>query len=251
MNASRSAESDSQKPLPITENEVRLAYKLFLGREAESDAVVKSILSSGLTLPELRKRFLSSAEFDAKLPAARPAPLSKPLSWPPISVEVDVSDQDLKRMVSHVEGNWQKLGEGEPHWSVVTKEEYKSANIEQNLEAFYESGKKALSCFLAAAARCGIRLCPNGTCFELGCGVGRVTLALSETFAKVIGCDLSSAHLRIAKEAAAKFGRGNIDYRQIQAIEGLSNLPTFNYFFLRYSTSAQSSACDEGFALKI
>ncbi len=222
--------ADKQPP-KITEGDVRMAYRLILGREAESDAVVKAMVASGYTLPELRQRFLQSDEFRGKASSFPLTPSAKPLAWPPMSVEVDVSNDVLEKMLKHIEANWQILGETEPHWSVLTQDVYKASNVSGNVESFYGTGNRSLLKFKTAAERCGAALPSDGVCFELGCGVGRVTLALSKAFAKVIGGDISQAHLRIAQETITNLGHDNVEYVHLGTIGALSRLPNFDGFF--------------------
>src|SRR3546814_8193812 len=49
-------------PILIDEGDVRLAYRLFLGREPENEVVVRAFQGRA-SLEELRGEFLSSAEF--------------------------------------------------------------------------------------------------------------------------------------------------------------------------------------------
>lgn len=64
----------SERAPTLSEDLVRLAYQLLLGREVESDRALRAHMALG-TLPALRKAIMSSAEFKAKMlhtPAAAP-----------------------------------------------------------------------------------------------------------------------------------------------------------------------------------
>ncbi len=214
----------------VTEDDVRAAYRFFLGREAESQVVVDRLVDASPTFEALRQKFIGSPEFrnKANLPVQGP---QKSLTWPAMPIDTDVSPEMLERMLRHIETNWKMLGETEPHWSVLTSDRFKADKIDENLNDFYGSGNSSVALFTAAASRCHVSLLPGGTCFELGCGVGRVTLALSEAFSWVIASDISLSHLQLARDAAARKGADNIEFVHLQTVGAISDIASFDYFF--------------------
>ena len=82
-----------------------------------------------------------------------------------------------------------------------------------------------------AAARAGKKLPPDWTCFELGCGVGRVTASLAKRFKHVIASDISHPHLRLASEHLHSKGVGNVTFLQLKSLETLKNLEPFDIFY--------------------
>lgn len=210
-----------------TEAYVRTCYRLFLGREPESQKTIEEMLRSWLTVENIRQRFISSPEFRQK------ASLSGgvPLDCPPMSIQTDVSDELLQRMLRHIENNWRILGQTEPHWSVITNPSFTADKIGANLEAFFESGAESFTFFRSAVERCGLSLPSRGICFELGCGVGRVTLQLARAFATVVAGDISESHLHIAEETAGQSHVSNIEFVHINSIDMISQLPDFDSFY--------------------
>jgi hypothetical protein len=73
-----------------------------------------------------------------------------------------------------VRKQWGVLGEVEPHWSMLTDDKFKSGNIQETAEDFYETEEATAFMSDQFSARAD-RWPPSGTCLELGCGVGRVT----------------------------------------------------------------------------
>ena len=210
-----------------------MAYRLLLGREPENEDVVTAKAAHFESLQDLRANFMDSVEFQEKLkvPMIRPGdPGVKPLSWPPAEVEVSVSPAVLRRMVRRIEGEFLDLGATEPHWSVLTSERYRAKNIRENETEFYASGSEAVSQFQAAAARCGLDLSSYKACFELGCGVGRITLWLAQLFPAVTGADISVNHIDLAQAAAIRIGTTNISFLNINKIEQYETLPPFDVF---------------------
>lgn len=88
----------------------------------------------------------------------------------------------------------------------------------------------AIENFEAAVRRCGLRLTPDQTCFELGCGVGRLTAWLAPHFARVIAADISANHLGLATSVLSSRGIDNVTFLHLQAPEALESLPAFDVF---------------------
>ena len=81
------------------------------------------------------------------------------------------------------------------------------------------------------AARAGIDLAGYRTCFELGCGVGRVTLALAGIFDQVTGADIAPPMLEEAKRSAAAFNVTNVRWLLANRFSVYDEIPEFDVFF--------------------
>ena len=134
-------------------------------------------------------------------------------------------------MIHHVKSTWEKLGQSEPHWSVLTHEKFRAVTIEENKDEFFKSGKFNLDIMRATTARYGIRIEDYKDCFELGCGVGRVTIWLSDLFSHVIAADISASHIAIAKQTITEQGCENVRLLKLDKLTDLLNLPEFDAFF--------------------
>src|SRR5512143_3635179 len=130
-------------------------------------------------------------------------------------IDTTVDPAALGTLLMHVENCWRRLGETEPHWSVLTAPQFKSDRIGETGPEFYASGEHDVRRWQAAADRCGVALPVRGTCFELGCGVGRITLWLAKSFRHVIGADISPSHLALAEQAVRQADRKNIELRLV------------------------------------
>src|SRR6266536_4485241 len=176
----------------VSTEDVRAAYRLILDRAPENEDVVIEHAKRYNSIAELRDAFLNSPEFQHT-----PRRYSSPdlPYWESDVVEVDASDAELSEMINHVTETWSHLGVSEPHWSVVTKEQFRARTIGAHEDAFYTSGRSDLLRLERAAQRCGVTLARYKDCFELGCGVGRLTVWLSELFrGRVIAADISPPH---------------------------------------------------------
>lgn len=216
----------------LTPDLVRLAYRLILGREPESEAVVEAALGYG-TPERLRAAFLASEEFGALMEhrMVRAAPATVPLDAPPIPVETEAGP-DAAALLAHVERTWHRLGEERPHWSVLTLDRFQPDSLAEHEVDFYESGAADAALLLAVLRRHGAAPEQFPVLLEYGCGLGRVTAHLARAFPAVIGCDISRSHLAHAERWLARSGCGNAELRHVTLPE-LGMRPGFDLWFSR------------------
>jgi SAM-dependent methyltransferase len=212
----------------VSTEDVRAAYRLILDRAPENEDVLIEHARRYNSVAELRDAFLNSAEFQ-HLPHRYTSPALP--YWEGSVVEVDASSDELSEMIRRVTQTWRHLGTNEPYWSVVTREQFRAATIGAHEDAFYDSGQKDLLRLKRAAQRCRITLARYKDCFELGCGVGRLTVWLAHLFSgRVIAADLSAPHLDLAKQALQRFGRQNVEVVQLREFSDFEILPDYDVF---------------------
>ena len=223
-------ETDSMRHLPVTEYAVVWAYRMILGREPENGAITRDHADHTASLGELRRKFLQSSEFiEAGDTTARDRKVGLE---PACRVQVDVDGATRTRLLDHIARSWNRLGETEPYWSVLSEPEYESKRIGETREKFLESGREHVERLLATLRRNGIEANPDWEVFELGCGLGRITRWLAPEFRKIHACDISAAHLRIAREINGDAPHaGRIEWRQLKSPRDLDGLPGFDLFF--------------------
>lgn len=213
----------------LKSEDIKLAYQLFLGREPENDRVINQLLTSTKSFEDLRDLFLKSPEFISSLESFyqhNPKVQARhPFNLPAIPVEVECSSFQLDLMHQRIAKEWQHLGEADPYWSVITQPHYHIQEFETHREQFFNSGKHTEDIFLATLRRCGINPRELNTCLDMGCGVGRVTIHLSQSFQKVIGLDISHAHLDLAQKQASNQKISNIEWIQLKHYDQVKSLP--------------------------
>ena len=213
----------------ITKDEVTLAYRLILGREPENADVVENYSHTVHSVKDLRNEFLKSPEFVKQMADALQNPQfvrqRHPFNLPKIPVEAEVSDDVLAQMFKRTADAWEHMGFTEPYWSVLTQPQYTVERIAQNTEQFYESGGPLFRTFLATLKRNGFNPADLHTCLEVGCGVGRMTGYLAETFAKVLAADISGQHLVMAKNYLTSQNISNVDFIHWQNLQQVQQLP--------------------------
>jgi SAM-dependent methyltransferase len=156
--------------------------------------------------------------------------IARPLDWPAILVETDAEPTELNTLYDRVSMVWSHLGQVEPYWSVLTAPEFK-AEIFSQYELFYSSGKSTIEEFAAFVSRSGLSIEPSQTCFELGCGVGRLTSWLAPLFKHVVAADISRDHLDIAATALRTQNLTNVSLRHLTDVRELLEIDTFDVFF--------------------
>ena len=213
-----------------SEQDVIMAYRLILGREPENSAVIQNIIEQKISFTEMRNTFLRSAEFCRNVMGSIGGVL-KPLDWDTNPIETEVDNDTLASLYAHVERVWSNLGAEEPHYSVLTNHKFKSGRFKQHAAEFYASGSSSLRMFQKTLQRNSIEITRFRDCFELGCGVGRVTVKLAEIFPKVIAADVSAPHLELASSALTSLAQEVVEFRKLEFIRSLDLLPNFDVFY--------------------
>lgn len=199
----------------VTPELVRAAYRVILGREPESEAMVSG-WTSVPTAEALLKAFVTGPEFHMRYqpvqgPGSAPVP-SLALDVPPLHVEWQVPDNVAEALLAYVKRTWTRLGQERPHWSVLSSDAFMPDRIAANEGHFFASGVLDVRQLQAVLARNGFRPDAFQRVFEFGCGVGRVTPHLAASFAQVTACDVSESHMALAREAVRRAGLRNVGY---------------------------------------
>ncbi len=150
---------------------------------------------------------------------------------PALPVEIDVEPPVMQRLFARTREQWARLGERDPHWSVLAHDEFRRERLDAEAEArFYETGRANAAALEVFEARAQVRL-GRGTCLELGCGVGRITQHLAERFERVIGVDVSPANLEVGRRRLEAHHVRNVELVRAEGLEDLQALPPFDVFF--------------------
>jgi SAM-dependent methyltransferase len=216
----------------ITRDDVVSAYRFILGREPESESVVQSAVEGYESREELRLSFLQSAEFNAAMGSPEIVnrfPHDHHEGGQPIEVNCD--RQVLGKLLAHIEKTWNRLGEQDPYWSVLSRERFSGDNFQNNQEAFWNSGKGDVVRLQRWLQRNEITLAADATCLEYGCGTGRITRWLSRQFQTVVACDISKAHLQLAQQELLREPAGQVTFLHIDHLSRLEELPAFDVLF--------------------
>jgi len=108
--------------------------------------------------------------------------------------------------------DWQRIGETEPFWGVLTAPQFRKDKLTPAaVEAFYASGTDYMRWLKGQMdAFCQAPFAPRKA-LDFGCGVGRLTHAMTEIAGEVVGVDIAPAMLDKARErsrAGVRFQTG-------------------------------------------
>ena len=215
----------------VSAEEVVGCYKFILGRSPENSNVVESHLSVQ-TLTELRLHFINSPEFLQKLGGGQmdiDACLPSQI-WEANKVDCEASAHQLEILLDRIRREWEDFGRSEPHWSVLTHEKYKQDALSSNKNEFFDYGNFVAKIVTSFFERHELSIGKSATCFELGCGVGRITLHLARLFSHVIGADISKFHLAVCKEELKARGVENTELLCLDTPLRLSDLQEIQFF---------------------
>jgi 2-polyprenyl-3-methyl-5-hydroxy-6-metoxy-1,4-benzoquinol methylase len=191
-----------------------------LGRLPESDEAINA--KKHYAISDLRKTFVESYEFKI---------LHRPTMTPPMSPLENLSHVHAFQVFQRTVSQWNKLGEVDPYWSVLSSDEHHGQLNAWELEKFYDSGEREVRNLLRILEESGIKTrLANYKILELGCGVGRLTKSLAALGADVIAVDISKANISIAAKALKEFS--NVSFITIESLDDLDRLEIeFDMFF--------------------
>jgi SAM-dependent methyltransferase len=218
----------------VSKDEVRWSYRTILGREPESEDVVRRLLTA-TDFPTLRESFLRSPEFirdRGTSAAAQGHTTSLPIDVPGNEIEYTASDLQLAQCLAKIKLAWSHLGIVRPHFSVLTDKQFLPEQNGKHLDKFWASGEIEAAQVERMLARYGFTDCGTKTAVEYGCGVGRVTTALARRFARVEAYDISQAHLTEARSRAQAVAAENIRFH-LCADTFLDRLKPCDFFYSR------------------
>jgi len=218
--------------VPATEDAAVWAYRLILGREPESEAIVRDHARQSRSLKDLRERFLECSEFTQRYRVVERERGRNVSVFPPCPIQTRVDDETAARLFERVARSWTRFGNSEPYWSVLSEPQYLTERIGETREAFLESGRENMERLFATLRRNGIAIDPAWDVLELGCGLGRTTRWLTEHFRRIFAVDVSSSHLELARHLNADAARADrIAWTKLGSLNDLAALPAFDLFF--------------------
>ena len=145
-------------------------------------------------------------------------------------IDFNLTKIQNEELLSHTARVWKKLGNIEPHWSVLTNPKYTSRNLKKNLKDFDKTGYTSINHLLGSLHQIGIteKTLSKSTIMEIGSSVGRVTIPLAEVFGHVIATDISKQHLKILELNIKEKKLTNITINEISKIEDFDLIKGFS-----------------------
>lgn len=103
----------------------------------------------------------------------------------------------MDKYLRNLQKNWLDLGRRDPLWAVLTEKEKRGEKWDA--EEFFQTGEREVERMLGDIQRLNHSF-SQGVALDFGCGVGRITQALSRSFDEVHGIDISASMISKAKE---------------------------------------------------
>ncbi|MBZ5493466.1 MAG: class I SAM-dependent methyltransferase [Acidobacteriia bacterium] len=100
--------------------------------------------------------------------------------------------------LKELQRNWEGLAQTDPLWAICT--DPSKRNSQWDREEFFATGRKEIETVLGYATRVGLCIDKSRPALDFGCGVGRLTRAMSEYFSECRGVDISPTMISTARE---------------------------------------------------
>ena len=214
----------------LNEATIKDLYRLLLDREPESYTAIQNILKLG-SVQKVRDAILSSPEYRRKNPQIN-ALNNLPLDLPKLSVDVDLSGDQYDELFGHIRERWTKLGNEKPHWSVLSSPIFQQELTPELEDRFYQTGTTELAEVEALLARAGRSLSDISRIVEYGCGLGRMTLQFGKHVSSVLGLDISTSHLALARDMAERLGSDNVSFETAE-LPDFGMTENFDFWYSR------------------
>lgn len=142
--------------------------------------------------------------------------------------------------------SWQKWGEQNPYFGVLTDEKFRCKNItEQSKGELLETGRVHVERVLSIADR-QFGTLTRKSVLDFGCGVGRLVIPFAVEFEHVTAVDVSVGMLETAKQNCNERGISNVDF--VHSDDRLSLL-TRDFDFIHSYLVFQHIPVDRGEAI--
>lgn len=216
--------------MPIDRRYVEAAYKFILERDPESDEIVTRHAHNFSSIDELYNSFINSKEYSCKINRKT---ISDYQLLEKIDVEVEVSSSIMNKIFKKINEEWQWLSQENPYWSVLTNPNYKNEKIDdKRKKEFYESGKRSADILFSSLKRNGIEKdLSKCVCFELGTGVGRITMHLANQFKRVVTADISKNMINISRKLFTELSIENVDFVHLENVWDIDKIKSYDVFY--------------------
>ncbi len=183
-----------------TRRDVVNAYRLFLGRDPESEAMIEQHIAHHRTVWSLIRAVESTPEAK-RYRAWKAAGVRSRFRN---EVDIAVTPEQFAQMTAHIERVWTAYGNEDPFYSVLSDPKYRAGQMtETQKKEFYRSGASDVEFLKLVFERNGLKFPQSPSICELGCGLGRVSGHLAPLASRFTGVDISPTHLDQAKAHVA------------------------------------------------
>jgi SAM-dependent methyltransferase len=131
--------------------------------------------------------------------------------------------------------NWERLAQADPLWAVCTDPDKRHGRWDAG--AFFATGEREVEAVFSYLDGRGLRPGDYDRGLDFGCGVGRLTRALSRRLAHVVGVDVSETMIRKARELSPHL-KGRVEW-VVNGDADLGRFPDGSFSFVYSSIVLQ------------
>ena len=137
-------------------------------------------------------------------------------------------------LVNNSSRDWEKFGESDPYYGVVSHENYKKENLsKEEINKFFLTGREYVDDIIE-----NIKIIDKNfeiiNALDFGCGVGRLLIPLAKRSSRAIGIDISASMLNECRKNCERYDVNNVSLynsiNEIQAIEKINFIHSFIVF---------------------
>jgi ubiquinone/menaquinone biosynthesis C-methylase UbiE len=136
--------------------------------------------------------------------------------------------------LSEVRENWEGFAQADPMWAICVDDEKRGRRWTQG--EFFATGETEINTILGYVQSLGLSPATDAIALDFGCGVGRLTRALSRRFSKCWGVDISPTMIQLAKTYHETDPRCNF---LLNEVDDLSRFPNEYFGFIYTSITLQ------------
>jgi ubiquinone/menaquinone biosynthesis C-methylase UbiE len=103
-----------------------------------------------------------------------------------------------------IQKDWNEFGKTDPLWAVITADG--TRGNKWDLDAFFETGRTEIAQMMQTINGLGVAVARERA-LDFGCGVGRLSRALSDHFENVVGVDIAPSMIELANQMSSVDGR--------------------------------------------
>lgn len=141
---------------------------------------------------------------------------------------------------------WERWGQKDPYFGVLTDPKYHKANIENSKADFFESGALHVANVLDQVQK-HFGPIQRANALDFGCGVGRLLVPLSKEFNSVTGLDVSTSMLEEASKNLAIRQISNVEL--LESDDSLTRLGSRTFDFVHTYIVLQHIAPERGYRI--
>lgn len=109
------------------------------------------------------------------------------------------------------DSHWEAFGKVDPYYGVLTDPKYRKVKSDEGIrDEFFSTGSRHVEGMLAVVERYLQSGFAPGRVLDFGCGVGRLTIPLSQRADEVVGVDVSDSMLAEARRNCDRAGAHNV-----------------------------------------